>query len=100
MICSVQTSCGWGVPYVALDRERDTLTTYHRQADRAACVKKVSNRTRSIDGLPTRATDRFIAGEEIVEAPFTGPWHTKSDQVGSCRSASCTSDERQLVSSS
>jgi hypothetical protein len=27
-------------------------------------VKKMSGRTRSIDGLPIRATDRFIAGEE------------------------------------
>jgi hypothetical protein len=61
---SVQTSCGWGVPFMAFDRARDTLTRYHRQADPAAWVKKVSGRTRSIDGLPTRATDRFIAGEE------------------------------------
>jgi len=28
-------------------------------------VTKVSARTSSIDGLPTRATDRFIAGEEV-----------------------------------
>ena len=62
---SVQTSCGWGVPFMAFDRERDTLTKYHRQADPAAWVTKVSGRTRSIDGLPTRATDRFIAGEEV-----------------------------------
>jgi Pyridoxamine 5'-phosphate oxidase len=61
---SVQTSCGWGVPFMAFDRERVTLTKYHRQADPAAWVKKMSGRTRSIDGLPTRATDRFIAGEE------------------------------------
>jgi len=61
---SVQTSCGWGVPFMAFDRERDALTKYHRQADPAAWVKKRSGRTLSIDGLPTRATDRFIAGEE------------------------------------
>ena len=52
------------MPFMAFDRERVTLTKYHRQADPAAWVKKVSGRTRSIDGLPTRATDRFIAGEE------------------------------------
>jgi len=61
---SVQTSCGWGVPFMAFDRERDTLTKYHRQAGPVAWVKKTSGRTRSIDGLPTRATDRFIAGED------------------------------------
>jgi hypothetical protein len=49
---------------MAFDRERVTLTKYHQQADPAAWVKKMSARTRSIDGLPTRATDRFIAGEE------------------------------------
>ena len=71
---SVQTSCGWGVPFMAFDRERDTLTKYHRQADPAAWVTKVSGRTRSIDGLPTRATDRFIAGEEV---PLTVPQYNQ-----------------------
>jgi hypothetical protein len=60
---SVQTSCGWGVPYMALERERATLTKYHAQQDPEAWVTKMSGRTRSIDGLPTRPTDRFIAGE-------------------------------------
>src|SRR3546814_182697 len=32
---SVQTSCGWGVPMMELQHERDTLQKYHRQADRA-----------------------------------------------------------------
>jgi hypothetical protein len=63
---SVQTSCGWGVPLMAFDRERVTLTQYHRQADPVAWEKKVSRRTRSIDGLPARATDRFISGEENI----------------------------------
>jgi len=71
---SVQTSCGWGVPVMAFDRARDTLTRYHRQADPAAWVTKVSGRTRSIDGLPTRATDRFIAGEEV---PLTVPQYNQ-----------------------
>ena len=30
---SVQSSCGWGVPFMTLERERDTLTKYHAQAD-------------------------------------------------------------------
>ena len=60
---SVQTSCGWGVPVMTLDKERETLVKYHEQADPAKWEAKVAARTRSIDGLPTRATDRYIAGE-------------------------------------
>ncbi|WP_260581428.1 pyridoxamine 5'-phosphate oxidase family protein [Sphingopyxis sp. PET50] len=59
---SVQTSCGWGVPMMELQHERDTLQKYHRQADPALWVEKFQQRTRSIDGLPARPTDRFIAG--------------------------------------
>ncbi len=59
---SVQSSCGWGVPVMALEQERATLAKYHAQADPAAWEAKVAGRTRSIDGLPTRATDRYIAG--------------------------------------
>ena len=60
---SVQTSCGWGVPMMELQHERDTLQKYHRQADRTLWVEKFQSRTKSIDGLPTRPTDRFIAGD-------------------------------------
>ena len=60
---SVQTSCGWGVPMMELQHERDTLQKYHRQADRALWVEKFQGRTKSIDGLPTRPTDRFITGD-------------------------------------
>lgn len=59
---SVQTSCGWGVPVMAVERERETLTKYHRQSDPAKWLEKVGGRTRSIDGLPTRPTDRYIGG--------------------------------------
>lgn len=59
---SVQTSCGWGVPMMVLDKERQTLPKYHAQSDPVKWVEKVSGRTRSIDGLPIRPTDRFIAG--------------------------------------
>jgi hypothetical protein len=61
---SVQTSCGWGVPLMTLDRERETLKKAHRQMDPDAWMAKTAGRTRSIDGLPTRATDRYIAGDE------------------------------------
>lgn len=60
---SVQTSCGWGVPTMTLEGPRETLVKYHRQTDPAQWEAKMSARTRSIDGLPTRATDRFIAGD-------------------------------------
>lgn len=59
---SVQTSCGWGVPLMHLDKERETLPKYHAQSDPAKWAEKMATRTTSIDGLPTRATDRFIAG--------------------------------------
>ena len=51
---SVQTSCGWGVPHMTLDRERPTLAKYHAQQDPAARLAKLAKRTRSIDGLPVR----------------------------------------------
>ncbi len=60
---SVQTSCGWGVPMMELQHERDTLQKYHRQADPDKWVEKLRDRNRSIDGLPTRPTDRFITGD-------------------------------------
>lgn len=63
-IDSVQTSCGWGVPLMTLERERETLKKAHRQSDPGQWVDKMSKRVRSIDGLPTRPTDRFISGEE------------------------------------
>ncbi len=61
-VASVQTSCGWGVPLMQIDKERETLVKYHRQSDPEKWVAKLQGRTRSIDGLPTRPTDRFIAG--------------------------------------
>jgi len=60
---SVQSSCGWGVPFMTLEGERDTLTKAHRQSDPAQWEAKTAARTRSIDGLPTRVTDRYIAGD-------------------------------------
>src|SRR3546814_2063105 len=38
--------------------ERETLQKYHRQADPAEWAEKIRGLTRSIDGLPTRPTDR------------------------------------------
>jgi Pyridoxamine 5'-phosphate oxidase len=61
---SVQTSCGWGVPLMHLDKARDTLVKYHAQADEAEWLEKRSTRVKSIDGLPTRATDRYFGPKQ------------------------------------
>ena len=53
-IDSVQTSCGWGVPHMAFDRPRETLTKYHRQQVAGERLAKIATRTHSIDGLPVR----------------------------------------------
>ncbi len=60
---SVQTSCGWGVPMMTLEKERTTLLKYHAQADPGEWAGKYRTRRTSIDGLPARATDRYIAGD-------------------------------------
>jgi Pyridoxamine 5'-phosphate oxidase len=56
----VQTSCGWGVPFMAFDRERDTLSKYHAQQDPAERLAKIADRNKSIDGLPVRVQDRMV----------------------------------------
>lgn len=55
---SVQTSCGWGVPHMAFQRERETLSKYHAQQDQQERLERVKERTRSIDGLPVTPPDR------------------------------------------
>lgn len=51
---SVQTSCGWGVPHMAFERERETLSKYHLKHGDEIRFGKYAVRTRSIDGLPVR----------------------------------------------
>jgi hypothetical protein len=60
---SVQTSCGWGVPLLRHEGHRETLVKYHAGQDPAEWAAKYGARTHSIDGLPARPTDRYIAGE-------------------------------------
>ncbi len=60
---SVQTSCGWGVPFMELKSERETLKKAHRQVESEQWVAKAKSRVSSIDGLPTRPTDRYFAGD-------------------------------------
>ena len=61
---SVQTSCGWAVPVMELVKERETLVKYHAQQDPVTWTERYQARTHSIDGLPVRTTDRYIAGNE------------------------------------
>jgi len=60
---SVQTSCGWGVPFMTLERERDTLSQYHRGISEADRLAKIAGRTKSIDGLPVRLQTRIPAAD-------------------------------------
>ncbi len=62
-IDSIQTSCGWGVPQMDMKAERETLVKYHRQADPDAWKEKTAGRVKSIDGFPTRASDRYFGGQ-------------------------------------
>ncbi|MCG6119727.1 MAG: pyridoxamine 5'-phosphate oxidase family protein [Blastomonas sp.] len=57
---SVQTSCGWGVPVMQFDRERETLKKAHRQMPADAWLAETRAQTRSIDGLPTTPTARHF----------------------------------------
>ncbi|WP_017669530.1 pyridoxamine 5'-phosphate oxidase family protein [Blastomonas sp. AAP53] len=57
---SVQTSCGWGVPVMEFERERETLKKAHRQSEPDKWLAKTAGRTRSIDGLPTTPTTRYF----------------------------------------
>jgi Pyridoxamine 5'-phosphate oxidase len=56
---SVQNSCGWGVPYMSFDRERQTLSKYHAADDPGKRLRKVAKRVASIDGLPVRPQTRL-----------------------------------------
>lgn len=60
---SIQTSCGWGVPFMSLEGERETLKKAAGPAHADKWLEYTKERTSSIDGLPTRATDRYIAGD-------------------------------------
>ena len=54
----VQTSCGWAVPHMRFDRERETLSKFHKGSNDAERFAKYARRTHSIDGLPVRNPTR------------------------------------------
>ena len=51
---SAQSSCGWGVPVMSFERERQTLRKYHAKEEPAERLAKYVARDRSIDGLAVR----------------------------------------------
>ena len=61
---SVQSSCGWGVPFMGFERERETLQKAHAGIDEAAWLARAQGRNTSIDGIPTRATTRYFGPAE------------------------------------
>lgn len=61
---SVQTSCGWGVPFMSFERERETLQKAHAGFDENAWLAKAQGRNKSIDGIPTRVTTRYFGPAE------------------------------------
>ncbi|MBB4657634.1 pyridoxamine 5'-phosphate oxidase family protein [Parvularcula dongshanensis] len=57
-IDSVQTSCGYAVPQMSLDEERDTLLRWsERKGEAGLAAYQAENNAVSIDGLPTGLVD-------------------------------------------
>ncbi len=61
---TVQTSCGWGVPVMTLDRERETLVKYHAGMKPEERLEMIKDRTQSIDGLPVRVQTSMPYNEQ------------------------------------
>ena len=53
-VSEVQTSCGWAVPFMTLERERQTLSKYHAKQTEAERIEELAGPVASIDGLPVR----------------------------------------------
>ena len=51
---NVQTSCGWGVPFMDFVKDRQTLSRNHAAVNKEERLAKISKRTKSIDGLALR----------------------------------------------
>ena len=66
---STQTSCGWGVPLMKLEGDRDTLPKAHEilKDKPEVWIEKVAGRTKSIDGLPVEPTTRYFGPKDRVE---------------------------------
>jgi hypothetical protein len=49
---------------MTLERERETLKKAHAQMEPEAWLARANQRTQSIDGIPTRVTDRYFGPTE------------------------------------
>lgn len=55
----VQTSCGFGVPLMAFQKQRDLLTNWaNKKSDQAILEYQLNNNATSIDGLPAPGLDK------------------------------------------
>ncbi len=63
LVDSVQTSCGYGVPHMQLQGERQTLLKYHGNADGDEWLAKSELQLRSIDGLPQKPPSRYFGSD-------------------------------------
>ena len=74
---TTQTSCGWGVPVMSHEKDRPTLPDYHAKAPADLWLEKVGGRTKSLDGLPIRPTEKYFGPGRVsgrARAPTrTGP---------------------------
>jgi len=61
---SLQTSCGWAVPRMTFDRERDTLVRYHAQQDPEERLARIASRNKSIDGLDVIVQKTLYVGAD------------------------------------
>ncbi|WP_066551922.1 pyridoxamine 5'-phosphate oxidase family protein [Croceicoccus bisphenolivorans] len=66
---TVQTSCGYGVPYMEFERERPTLTKYHAQTGEDEWLARQQGRNSSIDGLPVRPPKRYFGSGQGQSEP-------------------------------
>ena len=64
---SLQTSCGYAVPHMTFDRERQTLRKYYAPTTPEGNLAKWETRTRSIDGLPARPPSAVPAAGVAAE---------------------------------
>ena len=58
---SLQTSCGWAVPHMTLEKQRDTLVKFHAQQAPEERLATIAGRNKSIDGLPVRVQTAMLA---------------------------------------
>ena len=66
-VASAQTSCGWAVPKMVFEAERQTLRKYYAPRTPEALLGVFQSRIRSIDGLPTRPA--MVAPAKPMVAP-------------------------------